>query len=140
MTTRSVAVAVTCFTLVGCSSKSGGDIGDVKGAPVSLTELADLLHAGGTNGRPPTQLSDLDRRKSMFPRGYEAVKNGDVVVLWGTPPKGEGEIEKGGSEDVVAYEKVVPTEGGYVLYSGGTIKKMTAAEFAAAPKSGKPSR
>ena len=40
-------------------------------------------------------------------------------------------------EAVVAYEKQVPTDGGYVLLSAGSVKKMTAEEFAAAPKAGK---
>jgi hypothetical protein len=37
----------------------------------------------------------------------------------------------------LAYEKATPTDGGYVLLSAGTVKKMTAAEFDTAPKAGK---
>jgi len=50
----------------------------------------------------------------------------------GTPPKGEGDV--GNNEVVLAYEKKVPTEGGYVLMSAGTVMKMSAAEFTSAPK------
>jgi hypothetical protein len=71
----------------------------------------------------------------MFPRAYEAVKSGEVVILWGASLKGEGDV--GRDEVVVAYVKSVPTDGGHVLLSAGTVKKMTAAEFAAAPKAGK---
>jgi hypothetical protein len=60
------------------------------------------------------------------------VKSGEVVVLWGAALKGEGAV--GQDEAVVAYEKGVPTDGGYVLLSAGTVQKMNAAEFAAAPK------
>src|SRR5262245_29366415 len=126
--------------LAGCSSQQAGDVAEMRGAPASLFEVNDLLHGGGANGGPATQLSDFEKRKSLFPRGYHAVKNGDIIVLWGVPPKGEGEVEKGVRQEIVAYEKDVPSAGGYVLYSGGTIKKMTASEFAAAPKAGKPSR
>ena len=42
-----------------------------------------------------------------------------------------------GNEAVVAYEKNAPTQGGYVLLSAGTVKKVSAAEFASAPKAGK---
>jgi hypothetical protein len=38
---------------------------------------------------------------------------------------------------VVAYQKGVPTDGGFVLLSAGTVKKMTADEFSTAPKAGK---
>jgi hypothetical protein len=133
-------IVVCCSALAGCSSKPGGGVGgELAAAPRALFDLNDLLHSvAGMDGRPAGQLSDLDKRRSLFPQGYNAVKNGDIIVLWGTTPKGEGAIAKGG-EQLVAYEKAVPTDGGYVLYSGGTIKKMTAAEFAAAPKAGKPS-
>jgi hypothetical protein len=35
---------------------------------------------------------------------------------------------------VLAYGKAVPTGGGYVLTSAGKVTKMSAAEFASAPK------
>jgi hypothetical protein len=120
----------------GCSSRSI-PAGDVAGAPVSIVETNELLKAAtGALGHPPTKVADLDKHQSLFPRAYAAIKSGDILVLWGVQPKGEGDIARGG-ETVVAYEKNVPTEGGYVLFSAGTIKKMTAAEFSAAPKAGK---
>jgi hypothetical protein len=131
---RSAAVLVGLAAVAGCSSKTGGTVEELKEAPASLVELNEILHGG-----PATQLSDLEHRKKFGPRGYQAVKNGEVIVLWGVPPKGEGEIEKGANQEIVAYEKDVPTSGGYVLFSGGAIKKMTASDFAAAPKAGKPS-
>lgn len=119
--------------LVGCSSRPGAG-GETSAAFGNLLEVNDLLHmAAGETARVPAKLAALDGRpKSMFPRGYEAVKSGNVVVLWEAPLKGEGEVGK--DEAVIAYEKNVPTEGGYVLLSAGTIKKMTASEFQSAPK------
>ena len=68
-------------------------------------------------------------------KAYDSVKSGDVVVLWGTPMQGEGDSGKG--EVLMAYEKKVPTDGGYVLLSAGTVRRMSAADFAAAPKTKK---
>ena len=130
---RWVVVVAGFAALPGCSSRPPGVT-----APefAELQEVSDLLHAAaGAAGRPPARLEDLNRYQSLFPRGYAAVKSGDVVVLWGTPLKGEGEVGK--DEVVVAYEKAVPADGGFVLLSAGTVKKMTAAEFNAAPKGGK---
>ena len=130
---RSVALLVGLALLAGCSTRPKGEE-----APeyALLQEVNDLLHsAAGAAGRPPAKLADLDRYQSMYPQGYAAVKSGDVVVLWGAPVKGEGEASK--DDPVVAYEKAVPTDGGFVLLSGGKVKKMTAAEFSAAPKAGK---
>ena len=78
--------------------------------------------------------SDLAQLESLYPHGYQAVKSGEVVVLWGASMAGE---EGGGSEKVVAYEKKVPTDGGHVLLENGQVKSMTSVEFAAAPKAGK---
>ena len=117
--------------LAGCGPRPTAD------APTTpvLPEVSDLLRAAaGAAGRPPASLADLDGYKAMFPQGYEAVQSGDVVVLWGAPMKGEGEAGK--DETVVAYEKAVPTDGGYVILSSGTIKKMTPTQFNATPKGG----
>jgi hypothetical protein len=128
-----VLVTSLGFFLPGCSHKPQAE------APAEfmlLQEVNELLHLTTKGGRPPTKLADLSReQQSMFPRAYEAVKSGNVVVLWGAPPKGEGDVGK--DETVLAYEKNVPTEGGHVLFSAGTVKKMTAADFNAAPKAKK---
>jgi hypothetical protein len=136
---KRVAVFAGICLFAGCSSRPGGAVpADVLEAPPPLKDLDGLLKSSaGASGHPAAQLSDLDTHKTMFPLAYNAVKNGEILVLWGTRPIGEGKIASGG-EQVVAYEKAVPQDGGFVLLSGGTIKKMTAAEFAAAPKAGKP--
>jgi hypothetical protein len=125
---RLLLFAACLGLLAGCSSKPKGS------APpetITLQEVNDMLHsAAGALSRPPSRLADLDRYQSMYPRGYEAVKSGNVVVLWATPLKGEGTAGK--NEAVLAYEKSVPTDGGYVLLSAGTIKEMSAAEFKSA--------
>ena len=128
---RHAAPFVCLVLLAGCGPRT---VGDAPTTP-ALPEVSDLLRAAaGAAGRPPANLSDLDGYKEMFPQGYEAVQSGNIVVLWGAPMKGEGEAGK--DETVVAYEKAVPTDGGFVLLSSGTIKKMTAAQFNAAPKGG----
>jgi hypothetical protein len=124
---RGLLLAAGLCLLAGCSSRPRGQ------AAPELTVLQDvngLLHSAAGAGRPPANLADLARYESMYPQAYAKVKSGDVVVLWRTPLQGEGESGKG--EVVVAYEKGVPTDGGYVLLSAGTVKKMSASEFASA--------
>jgi hypothetical protein len=131
---RYVMLAAGLGLLAGCSSRP---MGEAPPQLLVLQEVNDLLHsAAGVAGRAPARLADIAPRfRSMYPHGYAAVKSGDVVVLWGAALKGEGETGKG--EAVVAYEKGVPTNGGYVLLSAGTVKKMSADEFTAAPKGAK---
>ena len=133
---RTAAFAVISLGLVaGCSSKPPPAPSDA--GFNALQEVHGLLHASVDRaGHPPSKVSDLERHHNMFPNGYAAVKSGDVVVLWGAPIQDEGDIGK--NETPLAYEKNVPTAGGYVLLSAGTVKKMTADEFmAAAPKGAK---
>jgi hypothetical protein len=130
------ALVVGLGLVVGCSSH-GPRPGEA-GSPtvIPLQEVADLLRAvPGSANRPAARLADFDQFQSMYAKGYEAVKVGDVIVLWGATIKGEG--EKGGDDAVAAYEKSVPTLGGYVLLTSGEVKKMTPAQFQAAPKAGK---
>src|SRR5262245_16307997 len=89
---RLIAVTGGLAFVTGCSAGPGGG-GNAAAAPPALQELSDLLHAAGS-ARPPTNLADLNRYKGKFLRGYEAVKSGDVVVLWGTPVQGEGDVGK----------------------------------------------
>jgi hypothetical protein len=125
-----MTIAACLGLLAGCSSHPGGTAAS---EAILLQDVNDLLRASaGPSGRLPSKIADLNRQQKMFPRGYDAVKSGDVVVLWGAPMKGEGDAGK--DEVVVAYEKAVPTEGGHVLLSAGTVKKMSASEFQAAPK------
>jgi hypothetical protein len=131
---RYMMVVAGLGLLAGCSSRP-----KLEAPPqlLVLQEVNDMVHsAAGMAGRTPARPADIAPRfRSMYPRGYAAVKSGDVVVLWGTPLKGEGDTGK--AEAVVAYEKAVPTNGGYVLLSAGTVKKMTAEELQAALKSKK---
>jgi hypothetical protein len=132
MTLVRCVVLVGLALLTGCSSQPRGTTSP---EVLLLREVNDLLHsAAGAAGQPPARLADLDRYQAMYPRGYEAVKSGEVVVLWSTPLQGEGEVGK--DEGILAYEKGVPTRGGHVLLSAGTVKQMTAADFAAASKKG----
>jgi hypothetical protein len=130
------ALVIGIGLAAGCSSRGPGHGEPVPPVAAALQEVADLLRAADPAGRPPSKLADLERFKGLYLQGYEAVKAGDVVVLWGAALRGEG--DKGGRDAAVAaYEKSAPTEGGYVLLTSGEVKKMTAAEFQAAPKAGK---
>ncbi len=129
--TLTVAAALVIPVAAGCGSKSGsGD--SIHPQAALLQEVADLLRAAG-EGRPPAKAADLARFEAAFPAAYQAVKSGAVVVVWGAKMAGEGESASAPA-DVIAYEKKVPAEGGWVLLQNGKVKEMTADEFKAAPK------
>ena len=128
---RLTALALVLALAAGCGSKSGGGNAGAAQTPV-LDEVAGLLRAASET-KTPTKVADLAKYEPTFPTGYRAVKSGDVVVVWGAKMAGEGSSGSGSGE-VIAYEKKVPTEGGFVLLTSGTVKEMTADEFKAAPK------
>jgi hypothetical protein len=95
-----------------------------------LTEIHEIYNQYlKTNQRPPKQLSDLDKLPSVkaSPGGLQAFQKGQYIVVWGVDIDKEPGV-------VLAYEKDAPKQGGVVLLADGSVKKMSAEEFKAAPK------
>jgi len=92
-----------------------------------LDQLAEVLRvAQDTLKRAPAKADELEKFRRMGPMALQALKAGDLVVIWGA--------NFGSGTGVIAYEKGAPTAGGWVLTQDGKTRTMTAAEFAAAPK------
>ncbi len=122
-------VALAGFLAAGCASN--GPQGSSSPPPSeNLTDVAGLLRDYTAEfNKGPSKLADMAKHETLYSRGYQAIKSGDVAVVWGVPMPNTG-----GGTGVIAYEKKVETVGGYVLLLSGEIKEMTANEFAAAPK------
>jgi hypothetical protein len=120
----------------GCGSSNRGgsfEVAPDNGERFVLTETGELLRNRTLDtGKPARSQADLARYENAGPTAYNRILKGDIIVLWGVSPK------EGAAEGVLAYEKQTPQSGGFVLMQDGTtVKKMTAAEFQAAPKAGK---
>src|SRR5262249_37977833 len=88
----------------------------------SCNPLASRTCQCRMDGSNPPEAGGLSRAKDSAP--------GLLVAIGHL----NGERRAGQDEAVVAHEKGVPAGGGYVLLSAGTVKRMTPAEFSAAPK------
>jgi hypothetical protein len=107
--------------------------GETPGARVALHELGLLLiNYSGKSKRGPSQPSDLAPYAEGGPSAYEAVKAGNIVIVWGATMPGEGEPNK--PTGVIAFEKKAPAEGGLVLRQNGEVEMMTADQFKSAPR------
>ena len=129
------AVGLALVLGVGCSSPTSipPEQAELE-VGTGLVEVGDLLRTyTEETGRAPSKAADLAKYQALYPRGVQAIQSGSVTVTWGVkvPPAGTGGTE------VVAYEKTTPAEGGGVLLMNGEVKRMSAEEFAAAPKAGK---
>lgn len=116
-----VGLAAGC----GGSETEGPEIGASKSA---LEDLGQMLKALAEEGqKPPAKLAEFSRVEPMIPVASPAIRDGSVVYLWGS-------AYEAGSKKVAAHEKKTPGEGGLVLLQDGTVVKMSAEEFASAPK------
>jgi hypothetical protein len=128
--------AILLVGALGCSSAESVNTDGKPPEADVLGEVAGLISSySGEFRKAPQKLSDLARYEPGYPLGFQALKSGDIEVVWGarmTIEEGSGGYS--GTADVVAYQKQTPTGGGLVLLQNGDVKQMTAEEFKSAPK------
>lgn len=128
---------ICLLSVAGCSSSTNSGGSGTPGNADLLHEVKGLISAySGETKHGPRSADVLTKYEQGFPLGMNAIRKGDIVVVWGVKmivEEGSGGTQ-GGTTDIIAYEKKVPTEGGSVLLHNGTVRTMTADEFKAAPK------
>jgi len=89
--------------------------------------------------KAPTGPKDLEPYYERDAKLTQALDSGQYVFYWNV--RIEDMIKGAGtSNTVIAYEKDVPTKGGLVLIGDTSVRRMTAQEFAQAPKATPPSK
>lgn len=78
----------------------------------------------------PKKPDDFADFVDSLPSAFDRIKQGDYLLAWGVGRS----TAPGTGAQILAYEKKTPAEGGAVLLRDGTVKQLTAADFAAAPK------
>ena len=78
----------------------------------------------------PKKPEDFGDHWDSMPTAFERIKQGEYIIAWGVGRSSA----PGAANQILAYEKKSPTEGGAVLLRDGTVKLMSAEEFNAAPK------
>jgi len=127
-----MTVAALLTVALGCG---GGGKSSSSTSPTDKDNAEDvaamLKEFGAAQKRAPAGVHELTDATASHPVGHAAVLSKDYVVYWRVP------VTTGSNTTVLAYQKDVPTKGGTVVMQDGSLKEMTAAEFAAAPKAGK---
>ncbi|HYH64240.1 MAG TPA: hypothetical protein VD866_06035 [Urbifossiella sp.] len=120
-----LALAAGCTGPSGSSPTATGPTGKQ-----ALDDLAAMLKQVAADGkRPPARPADLEPYDAAFLSASLGITRKEIVYRWGAGLTG--------GPAVVAYETAVPEKGGWVLLQDGTVKELTAGEFASAPKAGK---
>jgi hypothetical protein len=121
-----VAIILLVSVVSGCSAPKRESTGVDQPVNIAMMEVNELCFTfEKAEGKPAAKLSDFDKLKQTWPRGYKAVQTGDIVVLWGTSLSNEAPI---------AYEKATPEKGGLVLFGNGTTKTLTPEAFSSLVK------
>lgn len=125
------------IAISGCGSKQPAPTQE--SATLSkLNDVAELYRVYTiANKKPPKSKAEAAKMENAVPSGLTPINTGDIVVFWGAELTDLGE-EPGSttSDNILAYEKDVPTKGGKVLTLDRRIKTMTSEEFTTAPKAG----
>jgi hypothetical protein len=125
------------FLTAGCGAGNEplpqATINDVK-----LRDVGELYRVHQINRKvPPKSLKDFAAFGNVTPSAYEAIRGGDVVVRWGaTLPDTDEEPSTHSSDEVLAYLKEVPQQGGSVLMLDRSMRTLTADEFKGAKLAG----
>jgi hypothetical protein len=126
-----LAFSLALVVSTGCGGKGGSTNPDETPPQGALEELGSVIQAMAQQKKsPPTKPADLRMYEPAAPTAVAGVSSGKYVYLWGAG-------YKPGGNGIVAYEAAAESKGGWVLLEDGSIKKMSASEFAAAPKAGK---
>lgn len=133
--------ALGLLALAGLAGCGAGATPTAEALPPEALGLQSLGEAYRTisvvNKRPPKGIKEVEQASAASPGGMGSLDESNVVVFWGAELNDLSEEPgKVPSDKVLAYEKKVPTQGGYVLLLDRTIKKMTPEEFKSAPKAG----
>ena|SRR5687767_10177969 len=100
-------------------------------AEEGLKELAKVYQYIEYSKLPlPQKPEDFRDYWDSMQGAFDRVQQGEFVVAYGV---GRSTAAGPGSQ-ILVYEKKAPTTGGAVLLRDGTVKQLTSAEFAAAPK------
>lgn len=122
------------------SGGGGGGVGAILPSVGRNTGLVDLQNIGkyyladATLGMPPTRLEDMRELKRDAPKVYQAIQDGQYVVLWNAKLN----TPAGTSNTILAYVKDAPTKGGPVLFLDGSARNVTPQEFQTFAKAGTP--
>ena len=141
---RSTAAVVVCLLLATAGAAGCGSSPE-KSAMETSAEAQGLKNLGKMYGvvsrslkRAPKTIDELRKAESEVPGGFNSVGETNVAIFLGAElAESTGKPGDDAAETVLAYDRMVPLQGGYVLMRDGSVRRMSADEFKTAKKAGK---
>jgi len=133
---QSSAVLLLSAAIVGCVGSTNALPTADRAEEMNLEQVAEMLREYQLNhGGPPKTLKQLRASPGGSLGGFELVDSGDIIVVLGAAlPDTREQPGASPDQEILAYGKDVPTQGGPVLLLNRTIRTMTADEFQTAPQ------
>jgi hypothetical protein len=122
-----LALSVTLTCVVAGCGKPEAQVAPPPDSTAALEQLGRFYkYLAYERQRPPAKPADLTAYPpESIPDAWPLIQSGDIVIVWGSGYSAT-------SNQILAYEKAVETNGGKVLMQNGTVKEMTAETFKAA--------
>ena len=121
------AIAIGVVATAGCGSGEQAEVFEPDGG---LLDLKAFLESANASGQATTQEAAAPIISAVHLGADYYIRSGQIQYIWGTK-LAEGPEAAG---TVIAFQTAAATDGGWVLFQDGSLKRISAAEFAAAPK------
>jgi hypothetical protein len=125
--TRRLLLAWGLGLAAGCAPSATAPEGKPEDpAATELREVFELVSlATAEGGKPPKGVKDLAKYESAYPLGFDRLRAGKLVAVWGVGPDPA-------SAGLLAHEKDAAAAGGWVVRRNGQVEKLTADQVRAA--------
>jgi len=123
-----LAIWALCMTLgvIGCGGTKSGPVDQPM--RIALEDFAQFLKNLPTdNLKPPKDIASFMPLEPMAPVAAEYLVSGELVYFWGADLAPSG-------DRIIAHQKTMDADGCWVLRENGKVEKLSADQFAQAPK------
>lgn len=121
------AIAIGVVMMLGCGS---GEKEQVFPPDGGLLDLKAFLESAKASGQATTKEAAAPVISAVHLGADYYIRSGQIEYIWGTKLAEGPEAAR----TVIAFQTSAAQEGGWVLFQDGSMKRLTAEEFAAAPK------
>lgn len=116
--------------VAGCGQPATPEPEVVSEPDAGLLDLKAFLTAAKANGQATTRDAAGPPLRAVHLAADYYLGSGQIVFLWGAQLSDDAAA----AGRIIAYQRTAPSEGGWALFQDGSLRQISAEEFAAAEK------